>query len=119
MFPPTFKTKLAEYMQTWVEPSNMQIYPRTAKQQKYLFCNRSGEKIKSFRKTFNSMVDKLGIENVTIHTMRHTYASHMVMKNVNMKVVQEFLGHHSVKVTERYAHLSNAYKQQAVANFAY
>lgn len=48
-----------------------------------------------------------------LHTLRHTYISHMVMSGVPIRTVQQLAGHSSVAVTERYAHLAPDYLQQA------
>lgn len=49
---------------------------------------------------------KLGIEGVTLHTMRHTTASRLIQSGEEIYTVAAFLGHSSVEVTKRYAHLS-------------
>ena len=49
--------------------------------------------------------DKAGLVDVAWHTLRHTYASHLVMRGVPIRQVQAWLGHASVKETEKYAHL--------------
>jgi integrase len=47
-----------------------------------------------------------GIKDCGWHTLRHTFASWLVMKGVPMRVVQELLGHYDIKMTMRYAHLA-------------
>lgn len=117
--PTQLKEELESYMATWVDPADLKVYPRTQEQKIYLFCNRIGGKMQSCRKAYDRLLDSLAVEDATIHTMRHTYASHLVMSNVSLRVVQDLLGHHSIKVTEKYAHLSDSYKQQAVLMLGY
>lgn len=49
---------------------------------------------------------KLGIKGVTLHTLRHTTASRLIQSGEEIYTVAAFLGHSSVEVTKRYAHLS-------------
>ena len=51
---------------------------------------------------------------MTWHVLRHTFASHLVMRNQPIKAVQELLGHASIEMTMRYAHLSPDVRRDAV-----
>ena len=55
-----------------------------------------------------------GIEGVTWHTFRHTFASRLTRAGVDLVTVKELLGHSSVSVTMRYAHTNREAKLQAV-----
>jgi integrase len=55
---------------------------------------------------FRIETDQAGIQGVTLHTLRHTCASRLVQGGVDLYVVKEWLGHSSITVTERYAHLA-------------
>ena len=57
---------------------------------------------------------KAGILEVGWHDLRHTFASHLVMRGVPMKAVQELLGHATMEMTMRYAHLSPDVRRDAV-----
>lgn len=48
---------------------------------------------------------RAGLMDVGWHTLRHTYASHLVMRGIPIRLVQKWLGHASIKETEKYAHL--------------
>ena len=87
---------------------------RTIEQSEYLFCNKKGKSIKSFKTSYKAMLQKANVQNATIHTMRHTFASHLIMKGVGIRTVQELLGHSSISVTEMYAHLSTGFKKKEI-----
>jgi len=57
---------------------------------------------------------KAGFPELRVHDLRHTFASLMVMSGVDLKTVQELLGHTSYKTTEIYAHLAPAHLQEAI-----
>jgi len=48
------------------------------------------------------------------HDMRHTYGSHLAMRGVAIKVIQELMGHATIEMTMRYAHLSPQARESAV-----
>ena len=50
--------------------------------------------------------------NVTIHGLRHSFATHLIEKSVPLHVVQELLGHNSIKTTETYLHISNKFRKE-------
>lgn len=59
---------------------------------------------------------EIGFPDLTMHDLRHTFASHAVMSGLNLKVVQRLLGHRSQKTTEMYAHLAPDYLEEQVKN---
>ena len=51
------------------------------------------------------MRDELGFgKDVTIHTLRHTYCSRLVASGLDLRTVQQIMGHHSLEVTQGYSH---------------
>ena len=57
---------------------------------------------------------RAGLRQIGWHVLRHTFASHLVMKGAAIKAVQELLGHRTIKMTERFAHLSPDVRRDAV-----
>jgi len=55
-----------------------------------------------------------GIRQVSWHVLRHSFASHLAMRGVALKAVQELLGHSTMEMTMRYAHLSPDVRRDAV-----
>lgn len=79
-----------------------------------LFHSKREGLIKNPRKWFATALDQAKIEDVTWHTLRHTFASRLVMAGVDLKTVQELMGHKTIAMTARYAHLAPTHKQQAL-----
>ncbi len=67
-----------------------------------------------FRGRFKRTVKRTGLTEVTFHTLRHTFASHLVMSGVDLVTVKELMGHSNIAMTMRYAHLSSNHKVAAV-----
>ena len=81
------------------------IYP---KKNEYLFPNpASGKPYVNIQKSWTAVRRKLGLNHVRLHDLRHSFASLLINSGHSLYVVQQALGHHSPKVTQRYAHLSD------------
>lgn len=66
------------------------------------------------RKAWVKALQKAGIEDFRMHDLRHTSASYLAMAGVDMRTVAEILGHSSIAVTERYAHLTTEHLRSAI-----
>jgi len=80
----------------------------------WVFCKKNGERYGNVRKAFEGAKKRAGIVDFRFHNLRHTFASHLVMAGIDLKTVQELLGHKSFEMTLRYAHLSPEHKKAAL-----
>ena len=72
----------------------------------WVFCNAQGSRINSVKKSFAAACQKAGITDFRIHDLRHTCAAWLVTAGVPLAEVRDLLGHKSIQMTERYAHLA-------------
>lgn len=105
-------------------PIDTTVYDMLKRRQKlnpknpYVFFDqRKGKdtgKLNSIKSSFETARDKAGFPWLHFHDLRHTFASHLVMKTVDLTTVKELLGHQSMAMTSRYAHLTDEHKKLAV-----
>lgn len=66
------------------------------------------------KRPFAAALKKAGLPQIRIHDLRHSFASQLVQRGVQLKAVQELLGHADIKMTMRYAHLAPSDRRNAV-----
>lgn len=71
----------------------------------WVFAKRNGERVKALDWLFRKAVRLAGLSDFRIHDLRHTFASWLVSEGVELVKVRDLLGHTSITMTERYAHL--------------
>ena len=72
----------------------------------WVFVHPNGVRLQEIDRACKWLFRTVGLENFRIHDLRHACASWMVKKKVDLYRVKDVLGHSSIKVTERYAHLA-------------
>ncbi|MEQ9319108.1 MAG: tyrosine-type recombinase/integrase [Polyangiaceae bacterium] len=81
-----------------------------------VFCDDDGAMLtrNSCRRPLHRACKRAGIRRIGWHKLRHTFASHLTMRGAPLKSVQELLGHGTIEMTMRYAHLSPDARRDAV-----
>lgn len=86
----------------------------------YLFLNRRGKKLSRVMVflIIKELARIAGItKNVSPHTFRHSFATHLIEGGADLKAVQDMLGHESIITTEIYTHLNTDYLRETVLQF--
>ena len=79
-----------------------------------VFCDNNGRPMDSIKTAFKNAIRRSGIRCCRFHDLRHTFASRVAEKGVNIVTVKELLGHAAINTTMRYSHPAPEYKRQAV-----
>ncbi len=85
--------------------------------QDIVFLNRRGNKLTRVMifTIIKQLAEKANIKkNISPHTLRHSFATHLVEGGADLRAVQEMLGHESITTTEIYTHLDRSYLRQAI-----
>ena len=80
-----------------------------------VFSSKEGGRFDNTKYSWKAVLKLAKIEKFRWHDMRHTFASRLVMKGVDLNTVRELLGHADYQMTLRYSHLAPEHKASAVA----
>lgn len=80
-----------------------------------VFPNRKGDKPSHIRTAFETALKRAGIEDFRFHDLRHSAASYLAMGGASLAEIAEVLGHKTLQMVKRYAHLSEAHTSKVVA----
>lgn len=83
-----------------------------------VFSNQDGNRIGTVKTAWSAILAEAKIEHFRWHDLRHTFASKLVQRGVNLAVVRDLLGHGDFALTLRYAHLEPKQKADAVARLS-
>ncbi len=78
------------------------------------YDSKTGKPYQDVKRSFQSALRRAKIKDFRFHDLRHTFASHLVMAGVDLTTVKELLGHKTLTMTLRYAHLAPSHKVKAV-----
>lgn len=90
----------------------LRLYYKYSRPSNFLFESRDKKGKPLADSTLNSIVKKNALKagikkQVSFHTLRHCFATHLLEKGVNLRLIQQFMGHTSLKTTSGYLHLVN------------
>ena len=100
---------LSEYLEQW---RPQLVSPRVSSSA--VFLNNRGRRLS--RQSVHSLVAKagavVGIEGLHPHTLRHSFATHMLEGGADLRIVQELLGHADISTTQLYTHLDRSHVRE-------
>ncbi len=98
----------ADAVRQWIEQGRHKVIPQTARVITWLFLSRSGRRLR--REAIWELVKKYAViagipPSISPHTLRHSFATHMLAGGADLRHVQEMLGHASISTTQIYTHV--------------
>jgi site-specific recombinase XerD len=93
----------------------LRAYWRSEKPRTILFPGQGGKELHptSAQKAFQRARERARIvKRISFHTLRHTFATHLLEDGTNVRTIQSLLGHRSLESTQRYTHLAKNYLNQ-------
>lgn len=105
-----------------MHPKLFEIFQEISKAKKngqYVFSNRQGDVRSHISRDVGGVIKEAKLEGVSVHTLRHTFASHLAMAGVPIRTIQILMGHANITTTMIYAHLSPEHLQGAVEKLGF
>jgi integrase/recombinase XerD len=108
-----------KYLNIYIDQVRCHI-PVKKEYENYVFLNRRGSSLS--RVMIFMIIKDLAVmtglkKNISPHTFRHSFATHLIEGGADLRAVQEMLGHESITTTEIYTHLDRDYLKQVIKDF--
>ena len=101
-----YHTKNYDYRHVGINETLFPVLSELGKESEYVFTYQ-GERIKDVKKALQAAYKKAGLSHGGLHICRHTFASNLIKKGVELEKIQKLLGHQDFSTTLQYAHLSS------------
>ncbi len=86
----------------------------------YVFANSRGEPYRNVRQSLKQAAIRAGIDGfIGLHQCRHAFCSHCLMRGIDPRTVQGWMGHKDLNTTMRYAHVSPDHEKAAIQRLSY
>lgn len=108
-----------KYIASYVNEIRSHMTPKPG-EENIVFLNRRGKRLtrEMLFMIVKKMAERVEIDkNISPHTFRHSFATHLVEGGADLRAVQEMLGHESITTTEIYTHLDGEYLKQVMRDF--
>ena len=85
----------------------------------YVFANRNGRPYDNIDCSLARAAQVAGIDDLSMHQLRHAFCSHALMRGIDPRTVQKWMGHRDLTTTLRYAHVSPDHERAAIQRLRY